>query len=69
MDAESLVQIEQIVTAAISKETQVLGASLRQEFGEKTAWKRTLVRDARLISCPHNTTLTPYDKEEWGDGC
>jgi DNA mismatch repair ATPase MutS len=36
MDAESLVQIEQIVSAAISKETQVLGASLREEFGEKT---------------------------------
>jgi hypothetical protein len=36
MDAESLVQIEQMVTAAISKETQVLGASLRQELGEKT---------------------------------
>jgi DNA mismatch repair ATPase MutS len=35
MDAESLVQIEQIVSAAISKETQVLGASFRQEFGEK----------------------------------
>lgn len=35
MDAESLVQIEQIVSAAISKETQVLGASLRQEFGQK----------------------------------
>ena len=36
MDAESLVQIEQIVSAAISKETHALGASLRQEFGEKT---------------------------------
>ena len=35
MDAESLVQIEQIVSGAISKETQALGASLRQELGEK----------------------------------
>ena len=43
MDAESLVQIERIVTTAISgaegrfhKETETLAASLRQELGEKT---------------------------------
>ena len=42
MDAESLVQIERIVTTAVSgaegrlrKETETLGATLRQEFGEK----------------------------------
>jgi len=31
--------------------------------------KRTLERDARLISCPRNTKLTPYGEEEWSDGC
>lgn len=43
MDAESLAQIEQIVTAAIGsaegrlrEETQALAASLRQELGAKT---------------------------------
>jgi polyhydroxyalkanoate synthesis regulator phasin len=35
MDGDSLVQIAQIVSAAISKETQALGTSLRQEIGEK----------------------------------
>ncbi len=42
MDAESLAQIEQIVTTAVSgaegrlrKETAALGTSLRQEIGEK----------------------------------
>ncbi len=64
MDAESLVQIEQIVSAAISKETQVLGASLRQEIGEKA---ETLAASVRQEIGEKAETLAASLRQEIGE--
>ena len=72
MDAESLAQIGQIVTTAVSgaegglrKEMETLGASLRQEFGEQT---QTLTASLRQELGEKTETLAASLRQEFREG-